>query len=135
MKIRTFVPLAALLAACSAPTPAGVESSPAPPAPATVVTSAPAAPSRLIGRRNPAVTQATIRTTVCVPGWTAKIRPPASYTNALKIRQLHAAGLDPAAYEEDHLMPLALGGAPRDPANLKPILWKRARLDDVWETR
>lgn len=38
-------------------------------------------------------------------------------------------------YEEDHLMPLALGGAPRDPANLRPVPIARAKSDDVWETR
>src|SRR5215510_5854842 len=30
---------------------------------------------------NPAVTQATIGTTICVRGWTATIRPPPSYTD------------------------------------------------------
>lgn len=89
---------------------------------------------RRIGRLNPAVTPATIHQTVCVPGWTAKIRPPASYTNALKRAQL-PAGADLSKYEEDHLMPLSLGGAPRDPKNLRPILWSRAKLDDVWEAR
>ena len=87
-----------------------------------------------IGRLNPDVTQATIAKTVCVPGWTAKIRPPTGFTSKLKRMQL-PAGADPAAYEEDHLIPLGLGGAPWDPKNLRPIPWKRARLDDVWETR
>ena len=32
-------------------------------------------------------------------------------------------------------MPLALGGAPRDPANLRPVPLKRAHEDDVLETR
>lgn len=82
---------------------------------------------------NPAVTQATIRTTICVPGWTAKVRPPASYTNRLKSRQLK--GRDPAGYEEDHVMPLALGGAPRDPRNLIPQPWPQAKVKDRDETR
>jgi hypothetical protein len=30
------------------------------------------------------VTQATISTTICKSGWTKTIRPPTSYTNALK---------------------------------------------------
>ena len=34
------------------------------------------------------VTQATISSTICKTGWTATIRPPASYTNALKRAQL-----------------------------------------------
>ena len=75
------------------------------------------------GALNPAVTQTTIRTTICVSGWTATIRPPSSYTTALKIQQIAQYGYgDPstAAYEEDHLIPLELGGAPRDPHNLWP---------------
>ena len=88
----------------------------------------------LIGALNPAVTQATIKTTVCRSGWTAIIRPPASYTNTLKRRQL-PKGADLKAYEEDHLIPLALGGAPRDPVNLRPIPLDRAKRDDVVESR
>jgi serine protease inhibitor len=37
---------------------------------------------------NPAVTQATIGSTICVMGWTDTIRPPTSYTNALKVQQI-----------------------------------------------
>ena len=42
------------------------------------------------GVLNPDVTQATIRTTVCRRGWTRTVRPPVSYTNALKRRGLRA---------------------------------------------
>ena len=90
--------------------------------------------SRLIGALNPDVTQATIRTTICVAGWTDRIRPPASYTTALKKRQL-PTGARLADYEEDHVIPLGLGGAPHAEANLRPVPIKRARADDVWETR
>ena len=71
---------------------------------------------------NPAVTPATIRSTICVSGWTATIRPPESYTEPLKLHQIAAEGLPGGAgsYEEDHRMPLELGGAPRDPTNLSP---------------
>ena len=75
------------------------------------------------GVRNPAVTQATIRTTICVSGWTATIRPPVSYTNSLKATGLVAYGYanrDPASVEEDHLLPLEGGGSPTDPRNLWP---------------
>lgn len=75
------------------------------------------------GATNPAVTQATIATTICVSGWTATVRPPASYTTALKKRQLAAYGYADttlADYEEDHLISLEIGGAPRDPLNLWP---------------
>jgi hypothetical protein len=32
-------------------------------------------------------------------------------------------------------MPLALGGAPRDPANLRPVPLKLAKQHDKWELR
>jgi len=41
----------------------------------------------------------------------------------------------PADFEEDHTVPLALGGAPRDPANLRPVPIGQARADDREETR
>lgn len=44
-------------------------------------------PAALVpGAVNPAVTQANIQRTICVPGWTRTVRPPVPYTNALKIR-------------------------------------------------
>ena len=75
---------------------------------------------------NPAVTEANIQQTICARGWTATIRPPATYTNALKHRQLaaaHAADMNPAHAEEDHLISLELGGHPTDPRNLWPEPW------------
>ncbi|MFJ8389961.1 hypothetical protein ACIQ9Q_36645 [Streptomyces sp. NPDC094438] len=75
------------------------------------------------GAWNPAVTQATIKSTICVSGWTSTVRPPTSYTNPLKVQQIAAYGYsdtNTADYEEDHLIPLELGGAPRDPHNLWP---------------
>jgi hypothetical protein len=97
---------------------------------------APPAPTGTAGVLNPAVTQQTIATTVCVPGWSDSIRPPSAYTSALKRRQmaeLHLTGR-PADYEEDHVIPLALGGAARDERNLRPVLWPQARKDDRLET-
>ncbi|WP_235444657.1 hypothetical protein [Streptomyces sioyaensis] len=75
------------------------------------------------GATNPDVTQSTIQSTICVPGWTGTVRPPASYTDALKVRQIGEYGYSdtsPATYEEDHLIPLELGGAPKDSKNLWP---------------
>lgn len=72
---------------------------------------------------NPAVTQATIGSTICVSGWTAKVRPSTSYTNALKIKQIATYGyVDKAVadYEEDHFVPLELGGSPTSSKNLWP---------------
>ncbi|MBM7856245.1 hypothetical protein [Lentzea nigeriaca] len=59
----------------------------------------------------------------CVSGWTAIVRPPACYTTALKNQQKIAYGeasIPNADLEEDHLVSLELGGAPRDPKNLWP---------------
>lgn len=74
------------------------------------------------GAINLDVTQATIGTTVCVPGWTVKIRPPAAYTNLLKTSQMIEYGQTgpPSDFEEDHLINLGIGGAPQDPHNLFP---------------
>ncbi|GAA2746491.1 hypothetical protein [Kitasatospora cinereorecta] len=80
------------------------------------------------GATNPDVTQDTIGSTICVSGWTATVRPSTSYTNALKTRQIAAYGYEDTSlsdYEEDHLIPLELGGAPKDPANL----WPEPRYD------
>jgi hypothetical protein len=74
------------------------------------------------GATNPDVTQATIGTTICRSGWTATVRPPESVTEPLKLNQMAAYGETgpPSGYEEDHLIPLELGGAPADPHNLWP---------------
>jgi hypothetical protein len=57
------------------------------------------------GVLNPAVTQATIASTICRRGWTRTIRPPVDYTNALKRRQLSRYGLHgpPSGFQEDHI--------------------------------
>ena len=72
------------------------------------------------GVLNPKVGQSTIKKTICKSGWTATIRPPVSYTNNLKIQQmvLYEETGSPSNYEEDHFIPLELGGAPRNPKNL-----------------
>ncbi len=76
------------------------------------------------GAVDSAVTQDNVQQTICVAGYSAKVRPPTSYTTPLK-RQLMDAygygGLPLANYELDHLISLELGGAPRDPANLWPL--------------
>lgn len=77
------------------------------------------------GAINPAVTQANIRSTICVVGWTATVRPPANYTNQLKYNQLHSGynldgDLNMKDYEEDHIVPLEVGGNPSSPLNLFP---------------
>ncbi|WP_055589655.1 hypothetical protein [Peterkaempfera griseoplana] len=75
------------------------------------------------GVYNSAVTQSTINSTICVSGWTATVRPPTTYTNPLKAQGIIDYGYadtNMADYEEDHFIPLELGGSPRDPGNLWP---------------
>jgi hypothetical protein len=84
------------------------------------------------GVLNTDVTQATIRDTICRPGWTRTIRPPVGYTNDLKRRGLEQYGLHGplADYQEDHLISLELGGNPNDPRNLWPEPYPRAAAVD-----
>jgi hypothetical protein len=89
-------------------------------------------PVRTPGVLSGAVTQATIRSTICRHGWTRTIRPPVDYTNALKRTQMRAYGEHgpPSAYQEDHLISLELGGDPTDPQNLWPEPYPRASAVD-----
>lgn len=73
------------------------------------------------GAVDPAVTQVDIGSTICVSGYTKRVRPPESQTEAFKFNQAYpaydiATGTDS---ELDHLVPLELGGA-NDAANLWP---------------
>jgi len=80
-------------------------------------------PSLTPGAANPDVTQANIQQTICKSGWTATIRPPVSYTNNLKTEGIAAYGYSDSKlkdYEEDHFIPLEIGGNPTDPKNLWP---------------
>jgi hypothetical protein len=74
----------------------------------------------------PLVTQATIGSTICIRGWTQTVRPSQQYTSALKRRQVREFGYAERKlgdYEEDHLIPLVLGGSPSDARNLWPEPW------------
>jgi hypothetical protein len=89
-------------------------------------------PALTPGALNPDVTPATIGSTICVSGWTATIRPDGSYTSALKVEQMSEYGYSDTStgdYEEDHLIPLELGGAPADPRNLWPEPYTAALAD------
>lgn len=82
------------------------------------------------GALNLAVTQATLRQTICRPGgYTRSIRPAEDYTERLKRRQVRQYGYPEQMgrdgymlrnYEEDHLISLELGGNPSDARNLWP---------------
>jgi hypothetical protein len=139
MNTRVLAVLATIfvLAACDTG-PVGTDTSPSAdvsvvasasrqPAPSPTESPLPVDPCHVAGvtycALNPAVTQATIGATICVSGWTATVRPPSSYTSPLKLQQIaaeHLADTKPADYEEDHRVPLELGGAPSDPFNLSP---------------
>lgn len=98
------------------PTTAPTVAAPAPSASATIAL--PEGPGAL----NPAATQQTIHSTICVPGWTDTVRPPESYTYEIKREQLAARGIySVRGYQLDHIIALELGGAPWNPANLRAI--------------
>lgn len=88
------------------------------------------------GALNPEVSQENIQETICKVGWTKTIRPSSAYTNAIKHEQIVEYGYlhkDEDDYEEDHLIPLSLGGAILDRKNLWPqpklITWSAYRKD------
>jgi hypothetical protein len=77
------------------------------------------------------VTQASLQSTICTSGYTSHgvrsdgraVRPPTSVTEPLKVSGIRAyayGDLSVADYEEDHLIPLELGGDGWDSANLWP---------------
>lgn len=82
------------------------------------------------GSLNPAVTQANIHQTVCVPGYTATIRPPTSYTSVYK-KSLLPLGTDLSKFELDHAISLVLGGEPKDTRNL----WNQKYPQAKWKDR
>lgn len=92
------------------------------------------------GAIDPAITQATIATTICVPGYTGG--PGVRHvTAATKAGRFRAYGVDPKVggpYEIDHLISLELGGS-NAPANLWPQSYAstpwNAHLKDALEDR
>jgi hypothetical protein len=100
--------------------PANSESAPAHVGPADIYPD----PARTPGAINPDIAQENIRETICNPRWSTKsIRPEESYTHRLKIEQIAEYGYSDSRlkdYEEDHFIPLELGGNPTDPKNLWP---------------
>lgn len=73
------------------------------------------------GSIDPAVTQATIRQTICTHGYTATVRPSESQTERFKFDVAYPAYGDPRSHrtELDHLVSLELGGS-NDASNLWP---------------
>jgi hypothetical protein len=75
------------------------------------------------GSVNAAISEQQYRAQCHAKGWTRLYRPPVSFTNSLKKLQMKEYGYPLARirdYEEDHVVPLCLAGAPQDPANLWP---------------
>ena len=74
------------------------------------------------GALNREVTQANIHSTICSTAWVANVTPTAAFLDRLEREQLTDEGKQGSAadYEEDHLIPIELGGAPRDAKNLWP---------------
>jgi len=90
------------------------------------------------GALNPDVTQSNVGVTICVPNWTASVRPSSGYTSSLKQQQMADLGYrdrDPSHFEEDHLVPLGAGGQPTAPSNLWPQPRGQAKRDDPLETK
>jgi hypothetical protein len=84
---------------------------------------------RTPGAINPKVTQENLHATVCMWGWSRTVRPPATYTNRFKAKQMRELGLPGTVhnYHEDHLgavglyylssASLRLGADPEDNKN------------------
>jgi hypothetical protein len=74
------------------------------------------------GAVDPRVTQQNIGSTICRPGYSASVRPPFKYTNAMKHRLMRAYGVAGSIrdYELDHLIPIGVGGCPDCESNLWP---------------
>ena len=75
------------------------------------------------GTVNGAISEEQYRAQCHTKGWTRLYRPPVGFTNSLKKLQMKEYGYPLARtrdYEEDHVVPLCLAGAPQDPANLWP---------------
>lgn len=71
---------------------------------------------------NPDVSQATIRETICRPGYSSTVRPSTTFTNPIKRRLMGEAGIPAENSSEwalDHRIAIALGGHPRQLSNLQ----------------
>jgi hypothetical protein len=102
----------------------------------TIITATASAYDAPSGAINPVITQANLKQTVCVPGYTDRIRPPVSYTNRIKLSMIEA-GDRMQNFELDHYVPLSVGGAPTSLDNLWLQPWigtTGARAKDAIET-
>lgn len=74
------------------------------------------------GAIDPNVTEQDIDDTICVPHYTATVRPSSAVTRRLKLdlMRTYAISGEPSDYELDHFIPLELGGCSDCVANLWP---------------
>lgn len=87
---------------------------------------------------NPAVTQSTLQSTICLSGYSSTIRPALSYTNTVKKALMTKQGLSwdtRASYDLDHIVPLEVGGAPKDKVNLMLQTKADSAAKDVFENK
>ncbi len=89
-------------------------------------------PSLTPGATNPAVTQATIATTICRVGYTKTIRNVSNATKRQVYVEYRVAQAPKRLYVIDHLVPLEVGGA-NTITNLWPELKADAKRKDVVE--
>jgi hypothetical protein len=88
------------------------------------------------GARDSRVNPRTIRTTICTSSWASSQSPAKAFLDALKARQLRASGNGPpAAFVEDHLIPIELGGSARSSLNLWPEPRERVAASNLVERR
>ena len=77
--------------------------------------------------RNPDVHQGTIAETICKKGYTKTVRPSTSYTNGIKRKLMREQGIDKSRmseFELDHIVPLEVGGHPRNIKNFMLQPWE-----------
>lgn len=76
-----------------------------------------------VGAFDQAVTQENIKETICVKGYTDKVRPSSHQVRKIKL-QIIGHGADTSLYELDHFIPLSIGGSPRSLDNLWVQTWE-----------
>jgi hypothetical protein len=71
--------------------------------------------------------------TICEYGYSKRVRPPYSVTNAIKVRKLREIGLteaDKSRFALDHIIAIELGGAPDDLRNFQLQGWQDSKAKD-----
>jgi hypothetical protein len=87
------------------------------------------------GQVDTRVTQSTITSTICEPGYTTKVRPPRKFTDAIRRRLVNGLPGSSQDYELYQLIPLGLGGHPTSANNLWVQAWQEAASkdrDELW---